>query len=133
MMRFMLLIRGDPLVDVLLGSQMWIAQERITLQTINPLDTGTREVLSCESCNVTFEDVCATALAVDVVDDFGLASFFWDQQELHVTASSNVLFDPGGPIYSPVTTVIDYVVPIRASAWLFGSALIGLAAIKRKK
>jgi hypothetical protein len=123
------IIPGDPLIDLLFGNQTWEVQERITLETMNPFDTGTREVLSCQSYLGAAEDVCSTAYAMGIYD-FGLTSMFWDLEELHITASSEIFNSQVFP-FGPSITTIDYVVPVPASIWLFGSALLGLAGNKR--
>ena len=100
------------------------------------------QLLALNSPNITLVDSFAlldyasltpAAFGLDNIDDNCLATtgglgaacdayLFWD--DLHPTAAGHQLI---------ADAAFDAVVPLPAAAWLFGSALLGLVAVKRRK
>lgn len=115
------------------GPVTWETEEVVTIQTFDPTDTGTRATVSCVQGQGSFVgfDVCDQ---MTPIGDFGLESLsiIWNAagtqiSELHISAYAQVW----GVSFS--STTIDYVVPVPAAAWLFGSALLSLPVIRRRQ
>ncbi|MFV8817687.1 VPLPA-CTERM sorting domain-containing protein [Haliea sp. E17] len=108
----------------------WITTEVLRVNTFGPTASASLERLSCEA-NIT-------PSACDVFLVSGLFDF--DQVSAVVSlnsAGTRMLgYEVAGTfsnLGSVSTMTADFAVPVPAAAWLFGSALLGLAATRRRQ
>lgn len=131
---FSFISNGSADIDGAGGAQVfWTTNEAITIHSFDSSDTGLRQVVSCSS------STSGTASGLDVCpllsqsSNFGLTSFSLDMgsrgiKGFELTGNTNIFTgDNTG------STRITYYAPVPTASWLFGSALMGLGVIRRRK
>lgn len=105
----------------------------VTSQTTYNLATqiGTTTVTNCVNNGGTLIDLC-TQIAIGVPEATNLITASAPGVNPIILIDSSTVASPVGDIFAN-TTYTFTAVPVPAAAWMFGSALVGLAGVGRKR